>query len=336
MFGSIQGFLIGFWMIRKHRSKISNVYFILFLFVIGIQLTFKVITKSWLMDEVLLFYISSYQLPFLIGPILFLYIQSWNKDSFSLTHILHFVPFLAAVLMAISYNVRWIGHLHVHPYIYATFQLSSLTIYGIVAYQVSASRFRSFIVTVTVIESIIAATLAVMVVYYGRFPDLRLVFVALTLLIYWISYKLISDQGYFISQQNGKNRSGKYAHSSLKPEESARIETMMTSLLIDKKLFTQSSLSIDGLASQIDTSRHHLSQVINEKLNRTYNEYINELRVEEARERLSDPASLKYTIAAIAHDAGFNSVSTFNEIFKKQYGTTPSQFRDEQLKSVDS
>lgn len=323
-------------MIKKHRSEVSNVYFILFLLVIGIQLTFKVLTKSLLMDEVRFFYISSYQLPFLIGPILFLYMHSRNKGYFSRTHLLHFVPFALAVLMATSYHVGWVKHLHVHPYVYAAFQLSSLTVYGIAAYRISASRFRSFIIAVTSIESILAITLAVMVVYYGRFPDVRLVFIALTLLIYWISYKMMADQGYFIKKQNGRNGSGKYAHSSLKPKESSRIETMMTSLLIDNKLFTQSSLTIDGLASQIDTSRHHLSQVINEKLNKTYNEYINELRVDEARRRLCDPASLKYTIAAIAHDAGFNSVSTFNETFRKQYGTTPSRFRDERLKPDNS
>ncbi len=335
LFGSIQGFLIGFWMLKKHRFHISNIYFILFLLVLGIQLTFKVITKAWLMHEVKFFYVSSYQLPFLIGPILFLYIQARNKGAYSWPHLLHFAPFTIAVILATSYTTGWITHVHLSSYVYAAFQLSALAIYGIAAYRISETRLRSFIVSVTVIESIIAITLAVMVVYFGRFPDVRLVFIALTLLIYWISYKMISDQAYFISK-NGKNGSRKYAHSSLKIEESDRIQLMINYWLIDQKLFTKSSLSIDGLASKIGTSRHHLSQVVNEKLNKTYSEYINELRVEEARQQLLDPSSQKYTIAAIAHDAGFNSVSTFNEIFRKHYGTTPSQYRIERLKLADS
>lgn len=101
----------------------------------------------------------------------------------------------------------------------------------------------------------------------------------------------------------------------------------------EAKLFTDPSLTIDTMASRLQTSRHHLSQIINERIQKTYGDYINELRLEEACRRLSDPANLRYTIASIALDSGFSAVSSFNDSFKKQFQVTPSQYREQALKS---
>jgi AraC-like DNA-binding protein len=95
----------------------------------------------------------------------------------------------------------------------------------------------------------------------------------------------------------------------------------------NEKIFTDSKLTIDKLAGLLNTTRHHLSQVLNERIRRPYNEYISDLRLEEAQLRLSDPKSFRYTIASIALDSGFSTVSTFNEAFKKKFGMTPSAFR---------
>jgi AraC-like DNA-binding protein len=51
--------------------------------------------------------------------------------------------------------------------------------------------------------------------------------------------------------------------------------------------------------------------------------------VEEAKQLLMLPGKENYKIASIAYDAGFNSLSTFNEIFRKRTGITPSQYRKE-------
>ena len=107
----------------------------------------------------------------------------------------------------------------------------------------------------------------------------------------------------------------------------------LTTLMQDAKLFADPSLTIDTLADRLHTSRHHLSQVINERLHKTYGDYISELRLEEARRRLSNPANLRYTIASIALDSGFSTVSSFNDAFKKQFQVTPSQYREQALKS---
>jgi AraC-like DNA-binding protein len=343
LFGALQGGLLSIWFLRNQKKKIANLYFALFLIVIGLQLTFKVVSKGWLMDNVYLGYILSYKFPYLVGPLLYLYIKGRKENVFRKTDLLHFIPFAISCLYAVAshYNY-WLYNFQWHTYTRAGFQLISVFAYGYLAFRLGAQQQKTFIKLVVTAESVIIVTLAVMVVYYGRFPDVRFLFLGLTALIYWISYQAIAKPDFFLETEMasivpmGLRKSPKYAHSSLKPEEASRIEETLLRLMNTEKLFQESSLTIDLLAARLKTSRHHLSQVLNEKLGKTYVDYVCELRLEEAKIRLGNPANLRFTIAAIALDSGFNSVSSFNEVFKKRYGTTPSKFRDQLLKKMSA
>jgi AraC-like DNA-binding protein len=229
-----------------------------------------------------------------------------------------------------------------HPYTHAILQLISLFSYGYFSLKLGNPKLRNFIRVVVLVESLIAITFAVMVIYYGRFPDVRLMFLLLTILVYWISYKVISKPDLFLETSDramislGLRKTQKYAHSSLKPDEANRIEAELNRVMIKEKLFLDAALTIDLLSARINTSRHHLSQVLNEKLSKSYGDYVCELRLEEARMRLSNPTNFRFTIAAIALDSGFNSVSSFNEVFKKRYAITPSKFRDQHLNKMSA
>jgi len=76
---------------------------------------------------------------------------------------------------------------------------------------------------------------------------------------------------------------------------------------------------------------HILSQVINEQLSSNFNDFINSYRVEEAKKMLMNPEMKNFTIASIAYDSGFNTLSAFNVAFKKFTGITPPQFRSKQF-----
>ena len=333
LFGAAQGILLSLWMLRHEKRKLSNVYLSAFLIIVGLQLTFKVVNKMWMTDYALIPYVISYKLPYLIGPLLYLFVRCRNDETWKPHHLLHFLPF--ALFTALEF--LWSGA-HFHPYTQAFFQTTSLAIYTFLSLRLSNPLVKQFVAFVASSEFIIIVTLAVMFVYYGRFPDVRLLFIILTVLIYWISYKILSRSPIFFHVNAAvmalpSGRNVKYAHSSLKPEEADRIMSNLTTIMTETKLFAEPSLTIDSLAARLHTSRHHLSQVINERLRKTYGDYICELRLEEARRRLSDPANLRFTIASIALDAGFNAVSSFNDAFKKQFQLTPSQYREDALKS---
>jgi AraC-like DNA-binding protein len=70
-----------------------------------------------------------------------------------------------------------------------------------------------------------------------------------------------------------------------------------------------------------------LSQILNEKLNRNYSEFINSYRIEEAKKILEGPRAAQLKINAVAFDVGFNTQVAFYNAFKKYTGLTPAQYR---------
>lgn len=119
----------------------------------------------------------------------------------------------------------------------------------------------------------------------------------------------------------------KYEKSSLTKEKADAIFAELTCFMNSSKPYLSSDLSLNGLAKKVCISPHHVSQIINEKLNKNFYEYVNEYRVSEAQKYLIDPRKQTCTIASIGFEAGFNSVSSFNSIFKKITSMTPSQYR---------
>ena len=94
-----------------------------------------------------------------------------------------------------------------------------------------------------------------------------------------------------------------------------------------EKPFLESDLTLSGLANKLFITPHELSQVINERLNQNFFEFINHYRVEEAKNMIIDPANKSLKMAVIGFNVGFNSTSAFNTAFKKHTRVTPSQFR---------
>jgi AraC-like DNA-binding protein len=99
------------------------------------------------------------------------------------------------------------------------------------------------------------------------------------------------------------------------------------SLISLEQIHLDPALTIDILAERTACTRHSLSQVLNECKKLSFYDYINSHRVATARSLLADESKNSQKIASIAYDAGFNYLSTFNEVFKKITGCTPSQFR---------
>ncbi len=119
----------------------------------------------------------------------------------------------------------------------------------------------------------------------------------------------------------------RYERSSLSPENAALYETRLRETMEREKLFLDPELTLPKLARALDIPASHLSQVINERLGRNFFEFINGYRVEAAKQRLASPGSGQQKLVAIAFDCGFNSLATFNRVFKELAGRTPSDFR---------
>ena len=92
-----------------------------------------------------------------------------------------------------------------------------------------------------------------------------------------------------------------------------------------EKPFLNPTFSLPDLSDKLKVSVHQLSQAINEGLNKSFFELTAECRVNEAKRLLKDQPNIK--IEEIAEQVGYNSKSSFNTVFKKITGKTPSEFR---------
>ncbi len=120
----------------------------------------------------------------------------------------------------------------------------------------------------------------------------------------------------------------KYEKSGLSEEKAQKILDALLLVMEQQRPYRDSEITLTQLANMLSFSPHNLSEVINTRLQKNFFDFINEYRVEEVKKDLLDPAKNHLKILSIAFDAGFNSKSSFNTIFKKQTGKTPSEFRE--------
>ena len=115
-----------------------------------------------------------------------------------------------------------------------------------------------------------------------------------------------------------------YYKSSLKNDEAKQKHTELLHIMAMEKPYLQPKLSLATLADLLNTSPNHLSQIINQFEQKNFNDFVNQYRVEEFIQLTADKDH--HSFLALALEAGFNSKSTFNKLFKKYKGLTPSQF----------
>lgn len=119
----------------------------------------------------------------------------------------------------------------------------------------------------------------------------------------------------------------KYEKSALSEEVEAVALQKLTRLMDSEKLYLRSDLSLPKLAEQLGTSPHHLSQLLNDRLQKSFFDLLADYRVREAQALLTDPATAYLKIDEIAERVGYNSTSAFHTAFKRLTGKTPAQFR---------
>lgn len=125
----------------------------------------------------------------------------------------------------------------------------------------------------------------------------------------------------------GDGPAAKYQRSALDAERAQRYRHRLQAVMEGEKPWLENDLTLTTLAERVGISAHHLSQVLNADLQRSFFDYINERRVVEVQRCLRDPAYAGQSILDIALAAGFNSKTAFNAAFKHWVGQTPSQYR---------
>lgn len=110
------------------------------------------------------------------------------------------------------------------------------------------------------------------------------------------------------------------------PELAEKVETALENEIVEKKMYLNPKLSLNEVSKAIGYPAYIISWVFNSRMETRFNDFVNDLRIREAKKLLDQGRLETQTLIAIAYDAGFNSKSSFNRIFKMRTGITPSQY----------
>ncbi len=149
------------------------------------------------------------------------------------------------------------------------------------------------------------------------------IYVPMAILIYWMGIK-----GYLVSQQQtiaDKKSSG--VLTALSPELIQRVIAALINAMEEGKIFLNPGLNLAAMSAATGFTQKTISSVLNQHLQKSFNEFVNEYRVNAFKEKMLEPSMNNLTIAGIAAACGFNSQATFQRTFKELTGKSPSEFR---------
>lgn len=157
-----------------------------------------------------------------------------------------------------------------------------------------------------------------------------------TPLFYTIIALLILSAGgillYTNKQKKIQKSKDKYKTLAIDPDRIEEVLQKLTGLMEKEKLFLDPNLTLNKLAKRLNIHYNHLSRIINERMELSYNDFINKYRIREAQKKLTDFKNKDSTVLEILLSTGFYSKSVFNTAFKKFTGQTPSEYRKKNLK----
>lgn len=183
----------------------------------------------------------------------------------------------------------------------------------------------------SVLHILIIITLIIITrIIFGMRSDVGGYLVAsyVSFMIYATTWRILDSSDYFDSPASFLFFPAvKYRKSSLSEANKEEILKKIRREMEAGSYFTNNLASLAGLAKQINESPHHVSQVINEKMNRNFFEMLAFYRVEHAKKLIRQDKQGKITVEELAELVGYNSKSAFNSAFRKYSSKTPSEYR---------
>ena len=99
----------------------------------------------------------------------------------------------------------------------------------------------------------------------------------------------------------------------------------LKSMMTEEELYKRPDIKLKDIASELHIIPHKLSQLLNDNVGKSFAQFINEYKIDEAKRLLKE--NNQFTLEAIGYEAGFSSKSAFYATFKKVVGKTPSEYQ---------
>ena len=114
-------------------------------------------------------------------------------------------------------------------------------------------------------------------------------------------------------------------------EDSHAIFLVQSAVSFIEENYTE-EITLDGLAKQLCVSVSHLSRIFSRTTGYSFKQFLNDIRVQKARELIM---SSNKQMIDIAFECGFNSMRTFNRVFKEATDCNPTEYRNQAMNNPD-
>jgi AraC-like DNA-binding protein len=221
-------------------------------------------------------------------------------------------------LQQLYFSVLWIQVLKVKKVLKNVFSTRSRTRNDF------AFKFVSFVWVLNLVFMILLFVLPTNQIQFLLFPSKAMIAFSI-LLFFTLEQKALFDKQSYQSYLTDMKLLKK-ATPTLEIHEHPDVTVDMINVkLREGKLYLNPAITIFDLAKELNCNHRILSAVINNQLNKSFLTMINELRVEEAKKKLTNN-SKKLTMEGIGLESGFNSRASFYRVFKKVTRQTPTDY----------
>ncbi len=369
LIGFIQSLFVSSLLLFKKQKILSDFVLVFYILVLGFFLFFNYADGTDLLSHNPIIYLLDVLYWTLIGPLLFIYIDlvASGKKKLQINYLIHLLPtiivlagfssffFQDEVTNIFTYNPG----ISIHRFSTFVWYYNSPLYYLICLYLLYRHKSRvkeiySFTKNVDLSWLFYLVHGFAAVLFYGLFIGYFATWFNFSLPFGSVHYNwfvmiiYIFGMGYYGFRQKGlfsadlfktgesdivrtdqNHKISVYKKSTIEEGEAKFLESTLTKIMAEEKPYLDCELDLRELAQKLDTSPHKLSQLINERLDCNFYEFVNNYRIAEVKKALIDPKNKNLKIMAVAYDSGFNSKSSFYNIFKKYTGLNPSKYKEE-------
>ncbi len=370
LLGISQGVFLGIFLVTYHRgNRPANRMLGTLMILISVSMLNMILVPTGLYKDYPHLIIISHPFFFLIGPFTWLYVQFITNKIQSLrwNHLFHAVPFILFSILLIPFFIMsgheksllietWSAKGSPIDSVIMPIQLVQLFIYLFLSYKqlqrhdinvrkeyssiekMNLKWIRSFIMILGGIFFIVAILYVLSmsgIMERGMENRARTIGVLAALAFYVFGYRGLRQPEIMTSIPAGEEIK-KYDRSSLTNDKAEEYARHLQAIMENEKPYLKNTLTLKELSTITSIPVYHLSQIINERFQMNFYDFINQYRVEEVQRQIADPKNTNYTLMALALDSGFNSKSVFNEAFREQTGMTPSAYRKREAKQGET
>lgn len=348
-----QGIFVSLLLLRaKKGKKPANLFLSALVFLLAVYLFDLFLGRSNLLYRFPQLVYFAVPLWYLFAPLTYFYVRAIcdQKISVNALFFLHFIPFLFVVARIIPFYLLpadvklniWANQLpppsgQLFNYLYALLAPGQILVYSIVVLRMIRRRNRAapdshkihvahlswLTFTFYLLLAYAAVRMGFTTHYFLTGTKFQLIinlqFLVFAVIIYSIAYFAIIEPERIFPPVFGRRAlrlhipTKEYAHRLIRLVES-------------EQLYLNAELKYTELAQRLNISARHLTEVLNKEIGCSFNDFINAYRVEEVKRRMLSPENTHFSLLALALDSGFSNKSSFNRVFKKHTGMTPTAF----------